>query len=297
MSVISPNQVSLSHQHQASMITSTQLEQLRSRIQSHPQSSKLLALLDDLTQFELGRFLLQHRGLNAYWTSFLMRGYLQTHLRHPLEHWLVHEAPMVIATRERYHIFGEQLQQHVQSGMHIGSLPCGLFDEIHFLDPGRISTLALTGIDFDPVALSYAEAALNDLPWSLRTEQLDAWALQATDIFDVLICHGLNIYEANPKRLFDLYQRCFNALQPGGWLLTSYISEPPTVTKNSRWQVHCPEHLPQQQSLFQDLIAARWQTYMSMDAMTQLLHQVGFRHIQIIEDSQRIFPTVWAQKK
>lgn len=297
MSALSSNNISLSHQHQVAEMTPFQLNMVRHSLKHHPHSPQLIHLLEALTQFKLGQFLLQHHGLNAYWTSFLMRGYLKKTRLHPLEHWIVHKAPMVIATRERYHLFGQILQQHIQSGMHIGSLPCGLFDEAQFLDERALKDVRLTGIDFDQAALTLAKASLQHLPWRLKTQQQDAWTLSETHVFDVLICHGLNIYEPSAVRLFDLYQRCFAALKPGGWLLTSYISEPPSLNRHSRWRVHCPEDLPQQQWLFQDIIAARWQTYMSIDSMHQLLQQVGFQNIQIIEDSQRIFPAVWAQKK
>ena len=68
-----------------------------------------LELLHQLNEFELGRFLLSHRGLNGYWTAYIiLHAKLQKEL-HPLEDWLIHCAPGILATQERFEIFQEKL--------------------------------------------------------------------------------------------------------------------------------------------------------------------------------------------
>lgn len=44
-----------------------------------------LEMLEQLGQFELGRFLLSNKGLNGYWTSYIILQGLKKENLHPLE--------------------------------------------------------------------------------------------------------------------------------------------------------------------------------------------------------------------
>lgn len=62
-------------------------------------------LLTQLTQFELGKFLLKNKGLNGFWTAYIIIHGPQMKNLHPLEQWILHHAPAVKATQERFEIF------------------------------------------------------------------------------------------------------------------------------------------------------------------------------------------------
>ena len=64
-----------------------------------------LKMLEEVSEFELGRFLLKNKGLNGYWTAYIILHALHKKDLSPLEEWIIHKAPAVKATRERFHIF------------------------------------------------------------------------------------------------------------------------------------------------------------------------------------------------
>ena len=91
-------------------------------------------LLRQLSEFELGRFLLKNKGLNGYWTSYVILQGPQKENLHPLEQWILHKAPVVKATQEHFQIFKLQLQKNLRNGIKIMSIPCGLMDDLLSLD-------------------------------------------------------------------------------------------------------------------------------------------------------------------
>ncbi|UNM05671.1 MAG: hypothetical protein H6925_03910 [Holosporaceae bacterium] len=106
-------------------------------------------MLRQLDTFPLVQFLLHNRGLNGEWTDYVIRrGPVEANLS-PLEHFLIHEAPVVLATRERAGIFKEKLQKLVQDGVHMASLPCGMMDDLLSLNFKGVPNVTLTGIDLD----------------------------------------------------------------------------------------------------------------------------------------------------
>src|SRR6266702_4349651 len=96
-----------------------------------------VSLLEQLSAFELGRFLLENRGLNAYWTPRLVT-YGQSaepaDSMSPLEVRIFEKLPAVLATRERFGIFRQQLQALLKPGLALASIPCGLMGELLMLD-------------------------------------------------------------------------------------------------------------------------------------------------------------------
>ena len=86
----------ISHQAEG---TGLDLEAIRARLIANQDQLKLplgetLNLLDQLAAFELGRFLLGHRGLNGYWTAYLILQGPHRQDLSPLEQWILHRAPV-----------------------------------------------------------------------------------------------------------------------------------------------------------------------------------------------------------
>ncbi len=122
------------------------IEQCRDRLKSDgdltlPLTQKL-QLLEEFASFDLGEFVLENKGLNGYWTAYVMiHGPKKTSLS-PLEHWFLNESPAMLATQERFGIFRTELQERIKDGMSIASAPCGLMDDLLGLDYSNLNKLS-----------------------------------------------------------------------------------------------------------------------------------------------------------
>lgn len=253
-------------------------------------------LLKQLTEFELGRFLLSNQGLNGYWTSYIISNDKKNTL-HPLESWILQEAPTVMATRERYNIFKQQLQNHIHSGMEVASLPCGLMNDLFTLDYSSLSNLKLTGIDLDPESILLAKTNPN-APTGLKKvfKQQNAWDLDISNQFDILTSNGLNIYQPDDQKVKALYKAFNKSMKTGGILITSFLTPPPFLSDTSPWKNYSTVNAMKQKAIFVDIIQAHWQAYRTECETRQQLKLAGFEVLNVIEDTQGMFPTVVARK-
>src|SRR5258708_33093516 len=88
-----------------------------------------ISLLEELSTFELGRFLLENRGLNAYWTHQVVtypQGAASILSISSLEYRIWEKVPMVLATRERFGRCRQQQQGLLRPRLVLASVPCGL---------------------------------------------------------------------------------------------------------------------------------------------------------------------------
>ncbi|MBM4827832.1 MULTISPECIES: SAM-dependent methyltransferase [Actinomycetes] len=186
-----------------------------------------LELLDQLQQFELGRFLLHNRGLNGYWTSYIFRNRPEGPVT-PLEHWLLNNS-LLCQARERYHRFRKLIAEHITDGATLASVPCGVMDDLLEQDYRKVTGIRLVGVDLDTESLRHAEenARRHGLAEHATFRHEDAWNLTAEAEFDLVVSNGLNMYESDPARLTDLYRAFHKALRPGGRLLISFLTPPP----------------------------------------------------------------------
>ena len=221
----------------------------------------------------------------------------------PLERWFVLEAPLVRATRERAHIFQNELQKCVQSGVSMASLPCGLMHDLLSLDFTGQTGISLTGIDIDPESIDGAKSCSEKLT-ELRPDievhflEKDAFDLSLDQKFNVLVSNGLNIYVAEEAHLLQLYREFYKALLPGGTLITSFITLPPTLSEQSTWKMEQLEQrdLLQQKIIMQDLIGAPWMHFRTQEETRRQLELCGFQNINFIYDMCGMFPTVTAKR-
>ena len=263
-----------------------------------------ITLLEALSSFELGRFLLRNRGLDAYWTHRLVTypdGPAAALEMSALERQLFEKTPAVLATRERFGIFRQQLQALLQPNQVVASVPCGLMGELLSLDYSRHAGVALVGIDLDASAIDGAQRLAGQLNLadrlSLRCQ--DAWTMSAQNEFDILTSNGLNLYEPDDTRVVALYRSFFEAIKPGGTLLTSFLTPPPMLSDASPWDLTQidSESLALQHLLFVRIIEAKWGAFRTHDQTASQLEQAGFNEIQFIDDRARMFPTVTAKKR
>lgn len=266
---------------------------------SEVSASEMLALFDQLCEFQLGRFLIINKGLNAFWTNELVTWTPDTPRQlHPLERIIFDKLPATQATRERYHIFCRELQNLVFSGCALASVPCGLMTDL--LNLSGISNIRIFGIDLDGAALAQARylAEQRGLLSSTTLSAGDAWLMDFAEEFDVLTSNGLNIYESSNERVTELYTCFSRALKRGGTLVTSFMTPPPLPGDNLGWKIETldPALLRLQKILFMHVIGARWNALRTERNTLQQLTQAGFINIRVIYDRVRMYPTVLAQK-
>lgn len=261
-------------------------------------------LLDELFACKLGRFLLHNRGLNAYWTHRLVtHGRADSTSWQPvseLERQLFETLPTVLATRERFQIFQAQLQARLKPYHVLASVPCGLMGELLLLDCSSQPDVRFIGVDLDQHALDAAfalaqERGLADRV-SLRCE--DAWASSLCEEVDMLTSNGLNIYEQDDSRVTGLYRAFLRALKPGGTLITSFLTPPPSLSPKSPWDLAAidPAAAALQQTLFMHILEVQWSAFRTHAQTLAQLTDAGFVDVTFIDDRARLFPTVIAHK-
>lgn len=268
------------------------LEKIKERIKNSQDLAlpveQELQILEELTKFELGKWLLENKGLNGFWTAYLILHAPQEKNLSLLEHFVVYELPVVCATRERFGIFQVQLNKYVKPGMTVASVPCGLMDDLLLL---QIDNLTLYGLDLDENSLQLGKANAANFAKSATFAKANAWNLSGyKDKFNVITSNGLNIYESDDDKVTELYQQLNNALVTGGILITSFLTPP------SAWQNIESEKLTKQRAIFKDIIGAKWQSFRTEDVTRCQLAKAGFEVLEIIYDKQRMFPTVVARK-
>lgn len=288
--------------HSVNQVETVDLAPYRERLRrlAHPTFSlaEEEKWLQELSEFDLGRFLLKNRGLNGYWTSYLILYAPHRKNLSPLEHWFVHAAPTVRATRERFGIFQRLLQRSLRSGIRIASIPGGVLDDLLSLDLTGFENVQLVGIDFDEESLRFAQrralAMYREVPQLFKK---DAWNLEeVASQYDVIVSNGLNIYESSVDRVVALYREFARALKPGGILITSFLTPPPMLSPASPWKNYSQEDAKKQKAIFGDILEAKWQVFYTEEEIRRQFEQAGLRVLEVIEDSQGIFPTVLVEK-
>lgn len=254
-------------------------------------------LLKMLSSFELGQFLLKNKGLNGYWTSYIISNGFEKGSVNPLENWILSKAPVVKATRERFGIFQKVIATYAKRNSVFASIPCGLMDDLLGLDCFQKEPLQLVGIDLDDDSLKKAkENAEIHQNKKVVFLKKDAWALDLHEEFDLITSNGLNIYEPDDEKVVLLYGEFYKALRAGGILVTSFLTPPPVLSHQSTWKNIVPEDILKQKAIFKDIIQAQWQIFRTEEEVRNHLEKAGFEVLEVIYDSQGIFPTIVSRK-
>ena len=266
-------------------------------------------LIDQLSQFPLGRFWLQNRGTDGFWTDYMIQHQYEGRLTGrdpdgrtltPFEKLLLDKFPLVVATQQRAVHFRKVIQRHLKDGAVIASLPCGLMRDLIGLDFTGIMNFKLIGIDLDQLSLALAEklAAEKGLAQQVTFYQADAWQQPKPEQFSLLTSNGLNVYEPDDDKVVQLYRHFFRSLVPGGTLVTSTITPPPVVDPYSDWDISKIdlEALRLQRILFSDVLRFNFGGLRSGSTTVLQLEAAGFINTEIVWDECRVFPTISAQK-
>ncbi|KTC86954.1 SAM-dependent methyltransferase [Legionella brunensis] len=269
-----------------------------------------LGVLARLQEFDFGRFLLQNRGINGYWTHYMV-----THPLHgrktgknnreesfsALENFILNKAPTMLATQERFEIFLRENQKVVINGAKLACVPCGMMSELLYLRLNQVKNISLIGFDYDHQALNDAKNLANQFKLShcLKLYQADAWHIDLHNEFDLISSNGLTIYEPDDAKVTALFQIFYNALKPGGKLVTSFLTPPPSLTANCEWDMSFinQQDLLLQKMIFVDILNAKFQCYRSTEQTKNQLSTIGYTNIEFFYDRGKMFPTVIAYKK
>lgn len=303
----------LSHSNQTRDLEST-VARIRHRIHTlgdkpYATVQRQLDLLDALCQFDFGKFLILNRGINGYWTHYMLTHpwfgkKTGTNNRgepfSPLEDFVLNRAPTVLATQQRFALFLQQNQRKLKNDAVLASIPCGLMGELLYLDYKNVTNVQLHGVDFDGNTLKDAASLSEQLNLShfVRLVQNDAWHINQSNAFDLISSNGLNVYEPDDNKVTELYRVFYQALKPGGLLVTSFLTPPPQAEQSTEWRLDRidQEALLLQRILFVDIIDAKWQCFRTTIQTDTQLRQAGFKNIEFIYDEAHIFPTVVAEK-
>lgn len=303
----------LSHRERDTLIGA--LDKITAKIQlrgdlPYVSVERQLELLEDLSKFEFGRFLLQTGGLNGYWTHYAITHPQKGRLTglnsegkpfSSLESFLLDQAPAALATQERFEIFKKQIQKRLCNGVSLASIPCGFMADLLELDFSETPYFSICGIDLDLESLEHSKqiAEARNLESRCTFLQKDAWALTFEAAFDVITSNGLSIYEPHNQKVVDLYRQFFSALKPDGILITSFLTPPPIPGAQSEWDLKSvnAEHALLQKILFADILEGKWQIFRSEKLVKSQLLEAGFSEVEIVYDKAHIFPTAIAKKR
>ena len=298
----------LSHEHAPKDFKDV-LDEVRQRIRREAKTSqdttKNLALVDELAAFPLGRFLLTHRGANGYWTRYMANMDPQYNLTtginpegkpfSKLERWLLTRSRGAYALPRRMHEAQGVLQPMLYNDIVLASLPCGAMDDLLGLDFTDVKTFKLVGIDVDPesIKLAASNAASKKLTDNVELIEKDAWSLDVENQFDALVCHGLTGYIADTQRVLQLYKIFHRALKkPKGVFITNLTVPYTRETTDTKEDIEDAKH---HHLIFEDILHFKTvNNRRSVEKTHKMLSQAGFSDLQITIDPRGICFTIIA---
>ena len=285
----------IAHQ-KASIITRLKQEY----VSDTSKKEKLLSLVNELSEFELGRFFIKNQGaLSGYWTHYVISGFSERNLQ-PLEHTIVTQIPSSLATRQRFYIFQDLLRKHIRSHSVVCSVPCGSMMDLLSLDlPEEVVEVRFVGIDLDQASLDLAKSLskFHKTTYPCQFFQHNAWDIGQVypNSFDVITTNGLNIYERDDSKVIDLYRALMQSLKPGGKLIGSSLSSPADDWVMEKIDPHT---LDLQCAIFGEIFQATWANFRAPNQTKAQLEEAGFNQesIEIIWDDAHTMYTFMAER-
>ncbi len=276
---------------------------------SASERARLSKEAEHLSEFELGRFLIANQGaLSGWWTYYCILGFKKKKITNPVERFLLEEAPIILATRERFGHFQNITRQLIETYSHttpqikIATMPGGMAADLLTLkgiNPARCQ-LQFVNIDLDASVFSLAQqlaAEMNCIvPLEFRKE--DGWSLKAREEFDVVLSNGLNIYVPEREKVIALYESILKTLKPGGTLVTSALTPPLSMGASCEWRHDEIDKtaLARQVGIFAHILKATWSNFCTTEEMFKRLQEAGFADIRVIPDRRNMFPTFIGHK-
>ncbi|QIV96749.1 hypothetical protein EDC55_10378 [Allofrancisella inopinata] len=257
------------------------IAEIKSRIAN---DSHLKALLVQLESCPLGRFLIENRGLDAYWTKVITQN--KGSYSNDFEAKLITTPPIFNATQERYQVFKQKILQ-LPDNIKILSVPAGLLPE--FSQELLLSkNFQIDAYDPDPYCAE--KSGLSKLK-NVKYIVENVFRMKIENHYDAVVSNGLNIYLKTNEEVRCFYQILSNSLKQGGTLISSFIASLEGV------DIKSPEHAKFGKEIFAEILNVKWTKTHTEEEFSQILSNCGFGIKEIIYDSQRMFPTVVAVKQ
>ncbi|MTI30649.1 class I SAM-dependent methyltransferase [Xanthovirga aplysinae] len=275
----------------------------------HVTVDRQLQILDEMLQFDFGRFLIQNKGLNGEWTDYFLcypdRGKI-THKNNrgepftPMEKAFLERFPTFVRNQVRFKVELEVTQKYLKEGGKYCAIPCGLMGELLYLDYGKLKKFELIGIDLDPDALDQAKALASkmNLLNHCRLIQEDAWSLKIAEEFDLVISNGLNVYVPEDEKVTALYRTFFKSLKKGGVFVTYMLPPPPKLVPRSEWKqldLNYDDFLLEY-IVRKDIVRGKFRNFRTDEKTKNQLQEAGFNKIEVIEDKVGIVSLFIAHK-
>lgn len=286
------------------------LVRIQAGLQNHAtltaiEKARLSIEAERLSEFELGRFLIANQGaLSGWWTYYCILGFRERPITHPVERFLLEEAPTILATRERFGHFQRVMRQVIEehsrltSVIKVASIPGGMAADMLTTDVGidpKRCQLQFVNIDLDASVFALAKKLSEDIntPVPLECRCEDAWSLTAKNEFDLVLSNGLNLYVPERKKVIALYESLLKTLKPGGTLITSALTPPPGLDVVCEWRRDKINSiaLARQAGIFAHILQATWSNFCATEEMMARLSEAGIVNIRVIPDSRNMFPT------
>lgn len=256
---------------------------------------ELLAFLEDIISFPLGRYLLEHKKLSGYWLDFLLSPPSHYVSVNSLEESFLWKFPSILGMRESVQNIKKIIEQNLQDGISIASFPCGLMSELLTLNYTRIKKFSLCGIDedFQSIVLASELAEKNNL--SSVVSFFQDHSLECTNLFHVIV-NKVSLFDSQPERFYEHY---YEKLYPKGLLLTYFSTFSPSFSSSSPWN---PKSFKTHSSkleevIFQNVLGIRWEnSCKTYDEVAENLNKFGFKNIEFIPSLSSTNVAVIAQK-
>ncbi len=260
---------------------------------------ELCDMLEQLAKIDIGKFFLINGGANGYWTDYFINFPRDKIASLPYIEQIIFNSEVMTATYQRQQIFKQQNQEKLQNGVHLAAIPSGLMSELLDLDYSSIKNIEITAIDLDQQSLEYSKQKYPDLyaKYTISQTCQDAFEMNLHNRFDLISSNGLTIYIPDDELVAKLFSSFYQALKPGGKLVTSFLTYPASFPDKTE-QIYPKNQLKEQIEigLFVDILQVKWNTFRTTEQFSQLISSVGFSNLKIIPDEKNIFPTVVAYK-
>ncbi len=250
--------------------------------------SEKLDILDELTRFELGRFLILNKGLDGNWSHYI--AYEFPRLAENMKPQPSMERTLIEMLGEmelwtRLELVKKLLQKEMRNGISLLSVPCGVMAALSTLDFSQLSDFKLCGVDLDPNVLQAAREFNKKQGLASHTEFLcrDAWNLGLNNQFDIVVSMGLNIFVGDFDKVLDLYRSLRATLKPGGKLMVSFMTPYPFRDPNTERDLSSLNQnaVRLHRIVLSEIVKTGVVNFCSSQQMIDQLKTIGFSKVEI----------------
>lgn len=122
------------------------------------------------------------------------------------------------------------------------------------------------------------------------------WKIGAYEEYALIVSNEFNNFEPNDKKVIALYQEFYDALRPGGVLITNVLNSLKSIDTNSVFEKYCIDDAQEEKPVVGAILEANWKASRNAQQSRKLLEIAGFSIVSIEPDPHGLFSTVVAKK-